>query len=101
MRELPIRIEEYKRYKGPRLEETCFDNMLSPGKHVKSNKESERRIHQARDGHKNSSTKDESHKKGIGGGVKKHHKKSKPAAPKEASTTTAKPAASGAKKTFT
>ena len=75
--------------------------MLWAGKHVESNKESERRIQQARDSHKKSSTKDKSHEKGTGAGVKKHHKKSKPAAPKEASTTTAKPAASGSKKTFT
>ena len=96
-----IIIREYRRYKGPRLEETCFDDMLSAGKHVESNKESERRIQQARDGHKKSSTKDKSHKKGTGAGVNKYHKKPKPAAPKEASTTTAKPAASGSKKTFT
>ena len=102
VREHLIRIREYGRYKGPRLEETCCDDMLSAGKHVKSNKESERRIQQARDGHKKSSTKDKSHEKGTGAGVKKHHKKSKPTtAPKEASTTTAKPAASGSKKTFT
>ena len=101
VREHLIRIREYGRYKGPRLEETCFDDMLSAGKHVESNKESERRIQQARDGHKKSSTKDKSHEKGTGAGVKKHYKKSKPAASKEASTTTAKPAASGSKKTFT
>ena len=81
--------------------ETCFNDMLSAGKHVESNKESEKRIQQARDGHKKSSTKDKSHEKGTGAGVKKHHKKPKPAAPKEASTTTAKPAPSGSKKTFT
>ena len=75
--------------------------MLSAGEHVESNKESERRIQQARESHKKSSTKDKSHKKGTGAGVKKHYKKSKPAAPKEASTTTGKPAASGFKKTFT
>ena len=101
MREHLIRIREYGRYKGPRLEKTCFDDMLPAGKHVESNKESERRMQQARDGHKRSSTKDKSHEKGTGAGVKKYHKKSKPAAPKEASTTTAKPAASGSKKTFT
>ena len=90
-----------RRYKEPRLEETYFDDMLSAGKHVESNKESERRIQQARDGHKKSSTKDKSQEKGTGAGVKKHHKKSKPATPKEASTTTAKPAANSSKKTFT
>ena len=58
VREHLIRIREYGRYKGPRLEETCFDDMLSAGKHVGSNKESERRIQQARDGHKKSSTKE-------------------------------------------
>ena len=96
-----IRIWEYGRYKGPRLEETCFDDMLSAGKHAESNKELERRIQQARDGHKKSSTKDKSHERGTGAGVKKHHNKPKPAAPKEASTTTAKPAASSSKMTFT
>ena len=90
-----------RRYKGPRLEETCFDDILSAGKHVESNIESERRIQQARDGHKKSSTKDKSQETGTGAGVKKHHKKSKPATPKEASTTTAKPAANSPKKTFT
>ena len=101
MREHLIRIREYGRYKGPRLEETCFDDMLSAGKHVESNKESERRIQQAKDGHKKSSTKDKLHEKRTGAEVKQHHKKSKPAALKEASTTTAKPAASGFNKTFT
>ena len=101
MRDHLIRIREYGRYKAVRLEETCFDDMLSAGKHVESNKESERRIQQARDGHKKSSTNDKSQEKGTGAGVKKHHKKSKLTAPKEASTTTAKPVASGSKKTFT
>ena len=101
MREHLIRIREYGRYKGPKLEETCFDDMLSAGKHVEINKESERRIQQARDGHKKRFTKEKPHEKGTGAGVKKHHKKSKPAAPKEASTTTTQPATSGSKKTFT
>ena len=101
VREHLIRIREYGRYKGARLEETCLDDMLSAGKHVERNKESERRIQQARDDHKRSSTTEESHEKGTGAGVKKHKKKSKPAAPKEASTTTGKPAPSGSKKTFT
>ena len=100
MQENLIRIREYGRYKGPRLEETGFDDMLSAGKHVESNKESKRRIQQTRDGHKKSSTQDKSHEKGPGVGVKKHHKKSKLTARKEASTTTAKPVASGSKKTF-
>ena len=64
VREHLIRIREYGRYKGSRLEEICFDYMLSAGKHVESNKESERRIQQARDGHKKSSTKEKSHEKG-------------------------------------
>ena len=42
VRERLIRIREYGTYKGPRLEETCFDDMLSGGKHVESNKESKR-----------------------------------------------------------
>ena len=50
VREHLIRIREYGRYKGPRLEETCFDDMLSAGKHVESNKESEKRTQQAREG---------------------------------------------------
>ena len=101
VREHLIRIRVYGRYKGPRLEETSFDDMLSAGKHVDSNKESERRIQQARDGHKQSSTKEMSQGAGTGAGVKKHYKKSKlPTTPKEASTT-AKPAASGSQKTFT
>ena len=101
VREHLIRIREYGRYKGPRLEETCFDDMLSAGKHVESNQESERWIQQAREGYKKSSIKDKSYEKGTGAGIEKHHKKSKPASPKEASTTTAKPAARGSKKTFT
>ena len=78
VRERIIRIREYGRYKRPRLKETCFDDMISAGKHVESNKESERRIQQARDGHKKRSTKEESHEKGTGAGVKKHYKKSNP-----------------------
>ena len=101
MQEHLIRIREYRRYKGPRLQETCFDDMLSAGKHVESNKESERQIQQARNGHKMSSTKDKSHEKGTGAAVNKHRKKSKPVVLKETSTTAGKPAASGSKKTFT
>ena len=101
VREQLIWIREYGRYKGPRLQETCFDDILSAGKHVESNTESERRIQQSRDGHKKSSTKEKSYEKGTGAGVKKHHNKSKPTTHKEASTTTAKPATSGSKKTFT
>ena len=55
MREHLIRIREYSRYKGPRLEETCFDDILSAGKHVESNKESEKRTQQAREGMQKSS----------------------------------------------
>ena len=96
-----ITMREYGRCMGPRLEETCFDDMVSAGTHVESNKQLERRIQQPRDGHKKSSTKEKSHEKGTGAGVKKHDKKSKPSTPKEALTTTAKPAASCSKKTFT
>ena len=101
VREHLIRIREYGRYKGPRLEKTCFDDILSAGKHVESNNESERWIQQGRDGHKKSSTKGKSQETGTGAGVKKHHKTSNPFTPKEASTTTPKPAASSSKKTFT
>ena len=75
--------------------------MVSAGKHVTSNKESERRIQQARDSYKKSSTKEKSHVKGAVVVVKNHHTKSKPTAHKEASTTTVKSAASGTRKTFT
>ena len=44
VREHLIRNREYGRYKEPRLEERCFDDTLSAGKHVESNKELERRI---------------------------------------------------------
>ena len=74
--------------------------MLSAGKHAERNKESERRIQQARDGHKKSSSNDTSHEKGTGAGIREHYEKSKPAALTEASTTTTKSAASGSKKTF-
>ena len=100
MQEHLIRIQEYGRYKGPRLEKTCFYDILSAGKYVESNKESKRSIQQARDGHKKSSAREKFQIAGTGARVKEHHKKSKPTtAPKEASNI-AKPVASGSKKTF-
>ena len=90
------------RYKGPRLEEMCFDDMLLAGEHVDTYKESERWFQQARDGHKKRSTKAKSNSTGTGTRVKKHHKKSKyMTALKEALTTIAKPVTSSLNKSTT